>query len=146
MVALSRFDCLPAPTHQCHELPFPTCKRRVTVPEYAHLRLLTKSDAIAFEGLPDGAQQHRITEWFCEEFDGAFMAWTAMRTLASLYGGLVGYDAVSWYADAVQTGTDSTQTADYNRVLQAGDDPSHQGTANQHRAYHGRPKESGAKH
>jgi hypothetical protein len=75
----------------------------------------------------------------------AFMAWTAMRTLASLYGGLVGYDPVSWYADAVQTGTDSTQTADYNRVLQAGDDPSHQGTANQHRAYHGRPKESGAK-
>jgi len=36
--------------------------------------------------------------------------------LASLYGGLVGYDAVSWYTYAVQTGTDSTQTADYHRA------------------------------
>jgi hypothetical protein len=27
------------------------------------------------------------------------------QVLASLYGGLVGYDAVSWYAYAVQTGT-----------------------------------------
>ena len=28
------------------------------------------------------------------------------QVLASLYGGLVGYDAVSWHAYAVQTGTD----------------------------------------
>ena len=62
------------------------------------------------------------------------------QVLASLYGGLVGYDAVSWYAYAVQTGTDSTQTADHHRVLQAGDDPSRQWTANQHRAYRGHPK------
>jgi hypothetical protein len=63
----------------------------------------------------------------------------------SLYGGLVGHDAVSWYADAVQTGTESAQTADYNRVLQAGDEPSHQGPANQHRAYRRHPKESRTK-
>ena len=67
------------------------------------------------------------------------------KVLASLYGGLVGYDAVFWYTYAEQTGTDSTQTADPNRVLQAGDDPGHQGTANQHRAYRGHPKESSAK-
>ena len=67
------------------------------------------------------------------------------EVLASLYGGLVGHDAVSWYADAVQTGPDSAQTADHNCLLQAGDAPSHQGTANQHRAYRRHPKESGVK-
>jgi len=66
------------------------------------------------------------------------------QELASLDGGLIGYNAVFGYAYAVQTGTDSTQTADYERVLQAGDDRSHQGTANQHRAYRGHPKECGA--
>ena len=43
--------------------------------------------------------------------------------LARLYGRLVGHDAVFRYTYAVQTGTDGTQTADYHRVFQAGDDP-----------------------
>ena len=54
-----------------HNLPFATGKRRVTVPEYPHLRLPTQSNAAAFEGGADGAQQHVITEWFDQEFDGS---------------------------------------------------------------------------
>jgi hypothetical protein len=67
------------------------------------------------------------------------------QILPCLYGGLVRHDAVFWYAYAEQTGTDGTQTTDYHRVLQSGDDPCHQWTANQHRAYRGHPKECGAK-
>ena len=67
------------------------------------------------------------------------------QVLASLYGGLVGYDAVSWYAYAVQTGTDGTQTAHCHRALQTGDDASHQWTANHDMAYRGRPEECDAK-
>jgi hypothetical protein len=67
------------------------------------------------------------------------------QVLASLDGCLVGYDAVFWYPYAVQTCADSTQTTDYHCVLQGGEDPSHQWTANQHGAYRGHPKECGAK-
>ena len=67
------------------------------------------------------------------------------QIVARLYGGLVGHDAVSWYTNAVKTGTNSTQTADYDRVLHGGEDPGCQWTANQHRTYGGHPKECGAK-
>jgi hypothetical protein len=67
------------------------------------------------------------------------------QVLASLYGGLVGYDAVSRYAYAVQTGTDSTQTAHYHRALQTGDDASHQWIANHDMAYREHPEECDAK-
>lgn len=67
------------------------------------------------------------------------------KVLASLQGRLVGDDAVSRYAYAIQAGADSTQTAYYHRILQGGDDPSHQRTANKHRANGGHPKKCGAK-
>ena len=44
------------------------------------------------------------------------------QILPRLYGGLVGHDAVFWYTYAEQTGTDGTQTADYHRVFQSGDE------------------------
>jgi hypothetical protein len=47
------------------------------------------------------------------------------QVLASLYGGLVGHDAVFWYAYAAEAGPDSTQTTDHQGVLQGSDDPSH---------------------
>jgi hypothetical protein len=46
--------------HQVHDLPFPTRKGRVAVPQRAHLRLVIKGCTTAFQGLPDGAQQHGI--------------------------------------------------------------------------------------
>ena len=67
------------------------------------------------------------------------------QILARFYSGLVGHDAVFWYTYAEQTVADGTQTAQYHRVLQAGDDPGRQWTANQHWAYRGHPKECGAK-
>jgi hypothetical protein len=33
--------------------------------------LLAKSNLAAFEGLPDGAKQHLIIEWFSKKFDCA---------------------------------------------------------------------------
>jgi hypothetical protein len=67
------------------------------------------------------------------------------QVLAGLDGCLVGYDAVFWYAYAVKTRAESTQTADEHCVLQTGDDPGHQRAPNQHRAYPGYSKERGAK-
>src|SRR5580698_4659437 len=57
------------------------------------------------------------------------------QILTRLYSSFVSHDAVFWYTQAVQTGANRTQTADYHRVLQASDDPCRQWTANQHRAY-----------
>ncbi len=56
---------------QRHDLPFTTSKRRITVPYHLHPLLQAKSYATAFEGLPDGAQQHFFAEWFCQTFDRA---------------------------------------------------------------------------
>ena len=42
--------------HQGHDLPFARGEGRVTVPERLHLRLVTKSNAAAFEGMSDGGQ------------------------------------------------------------------------------------------
>jgi hypothetical protein len=50
------------------------------------------------------------------------------QVLAGLDGCLVGYDAVFRYAYAIETRTESTQTADEYCVLQAGDDPGYQWT------------------
>jgi hypothetical protein len=44
------------------------------------------------------------------------------QILFRLYGGLVRHNAISWYTYAVQTGT-GTQTADYDRILQAANGP-----------------------
>jgi malate dehydrogenase (oxaloacetate-decarboxylating)(NADP+) len=81
----------------------------------------------------------------CQDGDCIGTAHEDYQKLARLYGRLVGHDAVSGYAYPVQTGADGTQTADYHRVLQGGDDPDRQWTANQHRAYRRRPKECSAK-
>ena len=56
---------------QGHDLSFARGKGRVTIPELFDLRLLAKSDAAAFEGLPDGAKEHVIVKRLCEKFDSA---------------------------------------------------------------------------
>ena len=67
------------------------------------------------------------------------------QILTGLNRCLVGYDAVFWYAYAEEAGAEGTQTANENCVLEAGDDPGHQWTPNQHRAYCRHPEECGAK-
>jgi hypothetical protein len=67
------------------------------------------------------------------------------QEFTGLNGGLVRYDAVFWYPNAEQTGTDGTQTTDYYRVLQSGDDRNHQWTANKQGTYCWHPKECCAK-
>jgi hypothetical protein len=57
--------------YQRHDLPFAICKAPVTIPECVHLRFAAKHNAATFNGLPDGAQKHVITEWLGQEFDSA---------------------------------------------------------------------------
>src|SRR6185295_6231661 len=39
------------------------------MPQSLHLGLVAQNEAAVFEGLPDGPQQHFVTEWFREEFN-----------------------------------------------------------------------------
>src|SRR6202022_4250477 len=56
---------------QRHHLPFARSERRVTVPERPYLRLATKCDLAALDGVSDGTQQHIIAEWLSQELDSA---------------------------------------------------------------------------
>ena len=43
----------------------------MTVPELPYVRFVIKRGLTAFDGLPDGVQQHVVAKWFREKLDGA---------------------------------------------------------------------------
>ena len=57
--------------YQRHDLPFARGERGVAILKHPHFRLLTERHATALNGIPDGAQQRVVTEWFGQELDRA---------------------------------------------------------------------------
>src|SRR5262249_18385721 len=54
---------------QCHDTPFASRERLVTMSEFLHLRVLCESEAAPFQGLPNRAQQYFVIERLGQELD-----------------------------------------------------------------------------